>query len=193
MKVKKSQKIIISILLIVVLLFIGGLTMQNKNPQVKLETSKGNIVLELDAENAPITVDNFLKYVEDGHYENTVFHRVIGDFMIQGGGFTPEGIQKETREPIKLESGNGLKNNKGTVAMARTSAPDSATSQFFINTADNDFLNKGARDDGYAVFGKVIEGMDIVEAIEKSPTTTKNGMKDWPIEDILIIKAEKIN
>lgn len=167
--------------------------MQNKNPQVKLETSKGNIVLELDAENAPITVDNFLKYVEDGHYENTVFHRVIGDFMIQGGGFTPEGIQKETREPIKLESGNGLKNNKGTVAMARTSAPDSATSQFFINTADNDFLNKGARDDGYAVFGKVIEGMDIVEAIEKSPTTTKNGMKDWPIEDILIIKAEKIN
>lgn len=192
MKIEKSQKIILSILIIVVLIIIGGLIMTDKSIRVRLETSKGDIILELYSQEAPVTVENFIRYVKEGHYENTVFHRIIKDFMIQGGGFTADGIQKPTRDPIILESKNGLKNERGTIAMARTYIPDSATSQFFINTKDNNLLNYGVRDEGYAVFGKVIEGMDVVESIEKSQTIIRYGMEDWPIEDILIIKAEII-
>ena len=156
---------------------------------VVLETNKGDIKIELDLENAPITTENFIKYVEDGHFDGLIFHRVIPNFMIQGGGFKPDGTQKDTREPIVLESDNGLKNDRGTIAMARTMAPNSATSQFFINLNDNDFLNHGARDDGYAVFGKVIEGMSVVDEIAKVQTTTRAGHGDWPVEDIIINKA----
>ena len=157
-----------------------------QNTKVKIETNVGNIVIELYDKDAPITVENFLDYVNSGYYENLVFHRVIGDFMIQGGGFFTNGTEKATNAPIKLESNNGMKNNKGTIAMARTMIPDSATSQFFINLQDNDFLNYGYRDEGYAVFGKVIEGMDIVEKIGKVQTGNKYGNQDWPINDIII-------
>lgn len=165
---------------------------KNQNPKVVLETTEGKIIIELYKDKAPITVENFLSYVNDKSYDNTVFHRVIKGFMVQGGGFTEDGKQKPTRSAIKLESQNGLKNEIGTVAMARTMVPDSATNQFFINTANNDFLNYGVRDQGYAVFGKVVEGMDIVTKIEDSKTTTKYGMTDWPIKDIKIISAKVI-
>jgi len=165
-------------------------TIKSENPQVKLTTTKGEIILELYPEQAPITVENFLNYVKEGAYENTVFHRVIKDFMIQGGGFTTNGNQKQTKPPIKLESNNGLKNELGTIAMARTNVPDSATNQFFINTKENTFLNYAPRNPGYAVFGKVTQGMDIVKQIEASQTTVKNQMPDWPVEDVLITKAE---
>jgi cyclophilin family peptidyl-prolyl cis-trans isomerase len=168
---------------------ITGKTVKDGNPIVVLETSKGDIKIELYPEKSPLTVENFLMYVNEGHYEGTVFHRVIKGFMIQGGGFTKEGSQKQTKAPIKLESDNGLKNEIGTIAMARTMVPDSATSQFFINTADNDFLNYGARNDGYAVFGRVIQGMDTVLEIENSKTAVKHNMQDWPVEDIVIISA----
>ena len=125
------------------------------NPVVKMETTKGDIIIELNAEKAPITVANFLKYAKSGYYNDTIFHRVIKDFMIQGGGFTPDMQQKKTKPPIKNEASNGLRNNRGTIAMARTNAPDSATSQFFINHKDNQFLNAGVGKAGYAVFEKV--------------------------------------
>ncbi|MBL7050843.1 peptidyl-prolyl cis-trans isomerase [Candidatus Woesearchaeota archaeon] len=156
---------------------------------VILETNKGNIEIELSQDKAPITVENFINYVNKGHYDGTIFHRVINDFMIQGGGFTPDGQQKSTDAPIKLESNNGLTNNLGTIAMARTGIPDSATSQFFINIKDNDFLNYAPGNPGYAVFGKVVSGMEIVNQIKSVKTTTKNGMGDWPVEDIIIEKA----
>jgi len=162
------------------------------NPKILIKTSEGDITLELYPDKAPITVANFLSYVNDKTYDGTVFHRVIPGFMIQGGGFTTTGIEKPTKDPIKLESSNGLKNEIGTVAMARTSVPDSATNQFFINAADNAFLNKGARDDGYAVFGKVISGMDVVKNIESKKTTIKNGMSDWPLQDITITSVTVI-
>lgn len=160
-----------------------------KNKIIVIETSKGNIEVELDFENAPITAENFLTYVESGHYEGTIFHRVIPNFMIQGGGFTSDGNQKDTMKPIKLESQNGLKNLRGTIAMARTNVPDSATSQFFINTKDNDFLDYAPGNPGYAVFGKVINGMDVVDAIEKVKTSSKGYYDDWPVEDVLIVKV----
>jgi len=156
---------------------------------VIIETSMGNIEIELDSENAPVSVENFLRYVNEGFYDGTVFHRVISNFMIQGGGFNPDGSQKDTHDPIKLESDNGLKNLKGTIAMARTNVPDSATSQFFINVVDNDFLNAAPGNDGYAVFGKVVSGMDVVDKIKSVKTTTKQGMSDWPVEDVLIEKV----
>lgn len=156
---------------------------------VIIETSMGNIEIELDSENAPVSVENFLRYVNEGFYDGTVFHRVISNFMIQGGGFNPDGSQKDTHDPIKLESDNGLKNLKGTIAMARTNVPDSATSQFFINVVDNDFLNAAPGNDGYAVFGKVVSGMDVVDKIKSVKTTTKHGMGDWPVEDVLIEKV----
>ena len=159
------------------------------NPVVVIETSKGVIKLELDGENAPITVKNFVEYVEEGFFDGLIFHRVMPNFMIQGGGFYPNGTQKDTRAPIKLESDNGLKNVRGSVAMARTMVPDSATSQFFINLNDNEFLNHGVRDEGYAVFGKVIEGMSVVDEIARVQTATRAGHGDWPLEDVLIIKA----
>lgn len=160
-----------------------------KKEKVIFETNKGTIVVELNKQKAPITVENFLKYVEGGFYDGTIFHRVIPDFMIQGGGFTMDGKQKPTDEPIKLESGNGLLNKKLSVAMARTNVPDSATAQFFINVKDNGFLDKSPGNDGYAVFGKVIEGEEVVMKIVDVPTTTKDGHSDWPIEDVIITRA----
>jgi len=167
--------------------------MSTKNPQVKIETSAGDITLELYPDKAPITVANFLSYVQDGTYENTVFHRVISGFMIQGGGFTTNGQEKPTKSPIKLESNNGLKNDAGTIAMARTNVADSATDQFFINTVNNNFLNYAPNNPGYAVFGKVISGMDVVKKIEATQTTTKNRMEDWPVNDIVIKKVSVVN
>ena len=152
------------------------------NPVVVIKTTKGDIKVELDKEKAPITVDNFMAYVEDGYYNGTIFHRVIKNFMIQGGGITKDMQPKPANAPIKNEADNGLKNDRGTIAMARTGVVDSATSQFFINTVDNGFLNHGARDFGYAVFGRVIDGMDVVEAIEAVPT----GPGDVPNEPVVI-------
>ena len=155
-----------------------------------IETNKGTIEIELDRENAPVTVENFVGYVNSGFYDGTVFHRVIPNFMIQGGGFTAEGVQKETNAPIKLESDNGLKNLEGTIAMARTNDPDSATSQFFINVVDNPALDYASGNDGYAVFGKVTSGMEVVDDIASVKTTTKYGYyADWPVEEIVIEKA----
>jgi len=160
---------------------------------VKLHTSKGVITLELDAEKAPVTVENFLQYVSDGFYDGTIFHRVIDGFMIQGGGFEPGMTQKPTRPPIKNEAANGLKNDAYTIAMARTSIPDSATAQFFINVANNSFLNFTSptpQGYGYAVFGKVIEGKEIVDTIKKIRTGSRAGHQDVPMEDVIITKAE---
>ena len=167
-------------------------TDQEPRPRVRLVTSKGTIVVELDREKAPITVSNFLRYVEDGFYDGTIFHRVVPDFVIQGGGFTPDLTRKETRPPIINESNNGLSNLRGTIAMARTSDPDSATSQFYINLVDNTSLDYAPGRPGYAVFGKVIEGMDVVDAIGAVETTTRNGLNDVPVEDIIIERAERI-
>ena len=162
--------------------------------KVKLTTSMGAITLELNSEKAPISAENFVKYVESGHYNGTIFHRVIGTFMIQGGGFTKDLVQKPTNAPIKNEAANGLKNDNYTVAMARTGVVDSATTQFFINVSNNDFLNhQGPSNFGYAVFGKVVEGMDVVEKI-KAVKTGGKGMfpTDVPQETITIEKAECI-
>ncbi|MGY6255185.1 peptidylprolyl isomerase [Paraburkholderia caledonica] len=159
---------------------------------VELHTNHGVIKLELDAEKAPKSVENFLNYVKAGHYDNTVFHRVIDGFMIQGGGFEPGMKQKPTAEPINNEANNGLKNVNGSVAMARTNDPHSATAQFFINVNDNDFLNHSSPTPqgwGYAVFGKVIEGMDIVEKIKKVKTGSKGFHQDVPVDDVVIEKA----
>jgi peptidyl-prolyl cis-trans isomerase B (cyclophilin B) len=164
--------------------------------KVRLNTTQGPIVIELDEENAPASSANFLQYVREGHYDNTVFHRVIDGFMIQGGGMEPGMKQKPTRAPIANEAGNGVKNRKYTVAMARTSDPHSATAQFFINVGDNDFLDhKGPSPQGwgYAVFGKVVEGTDIVDTI-KGVKTGRSGMhQDVPVEDVVITKAEAIS
>jgi peptidyl-prolyl cis-trans isomerase A (cyclophilin A) len=164
---------------------------------VTMKTSMGDIVLELDGVKAPLSTENFLKYVDDKHYDGTVFHRVINGFMIQGGGFTPAGEQKKTRAPIKNEGGNGLKNEKYTIAMARTNVPDSATSQFYINVANNAALDRAnSRDQvGYAVFGRVVGGTETVEKIKAVTTTIKrtpNGpMQDWPQADVSIIEARR--
>ena len=163
----------------------GDLTMKAKDI-IFIETSKGTIEVELNREKAPITVGNFLRYANEGFYDGTVFHRVIPGFMIQGGGFTPDGNQKPTHDTIKLESNNGLKNTAGTIAMARTSVPDSATSQFFINVADNGFLDYAPGNDGYAVFGTVFKEMDVVNAIVAVKTANRDGNADWPVEDVVI-------
>jgi len=159
--------------------------------KVKLDTSMGDIVIELDAAKAPKSVDNFVKYVKAGHYNGTIFHRVIPNFMIQGGGMTPDMKEKTTRPPIPLEARNGLDNTRGTVAMARTGIPDSATSQFFINVKDNDFLNAAnSRDgNGYAVFGKVVSGMDVVDKIRAVPTANAGPHGDVPTTPVIIKKA----
>ncbi|MDT8440531.1 MAG: peptidylprolyl isomerase [Desulfuromonadales bacterium] len=162
------------------------------NPIVRLETSMGPIVLELDAEKAPLTVENFLGYVRSGHYEGTVFHRVIDGFMIQGGGMTADLRQKPTGPSVKNEAGNGLKNRAGTIAMARTQSVDSATSQFFINVDDNDFLDHSAptpQGYGYAVFGRVIGGMETVDAIRQVRTGNRGGHQDVPLEPVVIDKV----
>lgn len=163
--------------------------------KVKLSTNHGDIVLQLNAEKAPQTVENFVQYVKDGHFDNTVFHRVIKGFMIQGGGFEPGMSQKKTRASIQNEADNGLKNTKYSIAMARTMEPHSASAQFFINAADNDFLNysgKNVQGWGYAVFGEVIEGREVVDAIEKVATGSKAGHQDVPKDDVVIEKAEII-
>ncbi len=160
---------------------------------VKLHTNHGIITLELDAEKAPKTVENFLQYVRDGFFDGTIFHRVIDGFMIQGGGFEPGMTQKPTRGPIENEAGNGLKNEAYTVAMARTSDPASATAQFFINIANNSFLNFTSptpQGYGYAVFGKVVEGTDVIDKIKKVKTGNRAGHQDVPLEDVVITQAE---
>jgi peptidyl-prolyl cis-trans isomerase A (cyclophilin A) len=156
------------------------------NPMVIMSTSLGDIKMELYQDKAPITVQNFLSYVNDGFFDGTIFHRVIPNFMVQGGGFTQDMQQKPTKAPIKNEADNGLKNDVGTIAMARTGVVDSATSQFFINQADNDFLNHGSRDFGYAVFGKVVEGMDVVNKIAGVKTGRLGPFQDVPLEPVLI-------
>jgi peptidyl-prolyl cis-trans isomerase A (cyclophilin A) len=159
---------------------------------VKLATSKGDIILELNETKAPLSVANFVQYVKDGHYDGTTFHRVIGNFMIQGGGFTPDMKQKDTRAPIKNEWQNGLKNTRGTISMARTSVADSATSQFFINVVDNGGLDLPRDGAAYAVFGRVIGGMDVVDAIRNVKIGMKGGMRDVPVEDVMITKASML-
>jgi peptidyl-prolyl cis-trans isomerase B (cyclophilin B) len=162
---------------------------------VVLHTNHGDITLELDAENAPASTANFLQYVRDGHYHNTLFHRVIPGFMIQGGGMEPGMKQKPTRAPVANEATNGVKNKNYTVAMARTSEPHSATAQFFINVADNDFLDytsPSANGWGYCVFGKVVGGKDVVDKIKAVPTATTGFHQNVPKEDVVIIKAEEV-
>jgi peptidyl-prolyl cis-trans isomerase A (cyclophilin A) len=163
---------------------------QATNPRVKLSTSLGDIVVELDAAKAPKTVENFVQYVNDKHYDGTVFHRVIGNFMIQGGGFATDMQQKATRAPIPLEARNGLKNDRGTIAMARTGNPNSATSQFFINVVDNAGLNAPSPDGhGYTVFGKVVAGMDVVDKIRAVPTGNSGMHQNVPLTPVTINKA----
>jgi cyclophilin family peptidyl-prolyl cis-trans isomerase len=168
--------------------------MDTGQKQVKLETSMGDIVIELNEEASPITVKNFLRYVEEGFYDGTIFHRVIPDFMIQGGGFTAEMVQKKPHPPIVNEASNGLKNDRGTIAMARTANPDSATSQFFINHKNNDFLNyAGQSKPGYTVFGKVVEGLDVVDKIAAVKTTQKGQHSDVPVEPVVIKSAKAVS
>lgn len=161
-------------------------------PRVKLQTNHGDMIIELDAEKAPETVENFLTYVKDGFYDGTIFHRVISNFMSQGGGFDVDMKQKETREPVSNEADNGLKNNKYTLAMARTNDPHSATAQFFINAANNDFLNFTAPTPngwGYTVFGTVVEGTDVADKIQKVKTGTKGFHQDVPVDNVIIEQA----
>jgi cyclophilin family peptidyl-prolyl cis-trans isomerase len=157
---------------------------------VKLQTSMGDIVIQLDEEKAPLTTANFLNYVKNGFYDGTIFHRVIPNFMIQGGGSTPDMKEKPTSAPIKNEASNGLKNNRGTLAMARTNNPDSATAQFFINLVDNNYLNYSPGNPGYAVFGKVIQGQDVVDKIGAVKTASKMGQENVPVEAVTILSAK---
>jgi peptidyl-prolyl cis-trans isomerase B (cyclophilin B) len=162
---------------------------------VEMQTSAGTIRIELDDAKAPVSTQNFLEYVRSGHYDGTVFHRVIKGFMVQGGGFEPGMKQKSTRAPITNEANNGLKNNKYTLAMARTSAPHSASAQFFINTVNNDFLNfksESPQGWGYAVFGKVVSGTEVVDKIEGVATGDKGGHENVPLQDVTIIKATEV-
>lgn len=167
---------------------------QQSSPKVIMKTAKGDITIELYADKAPITVQNFLSYVDESYYDGTIFHRVIKNFMIQGGGHTADFVEKPSKSPIKNEAANGLKNLRGTIAMARTPVIDSATSQFFINHVDNPFLDHKDNTPegyGYAVFGKVIEGMDVVDAIANVKTMTRGGMQDVPRETITIISLRR--
>jgi len=170
-----------------------GAAAKGGKPVVTLTTSLGVIELELDAEKAPISVANFLAYVDAGHFDGTIFHRVIPNFMVQGGGFTADFSQKPTREPIKNEATNGLENARGTIAMARTNVVDSATAQFFINLKDNDFLNHSGQGQayGYAVFGRVSKGMDVVDKIAAVPTGSKGGHQDVPKANVVIESAKR--
>ena len=182
-------------LFLVTLPFAAAAAGAGHSPMVKLETNEGNIVIELNQEKAPITVANFLSYVKDGFYDGTIFHRVIENFMIQGGGFTEDFQQKETKAPIKNEADNGLGNERGTIAMARTGDPDSATAQFFINVVDNDFLNYRSSTPegwGYAVFGKVVEGMDVVDKIRHVATGNRSFHQNVPTENVVILKASVV-
>lgn len=180
------------IFIVFILLFTITSNIQAETTMIKMETNQGTIMLELDADNAPITVANFLAYTKEGFYDGTIYHRVISNFMIQGGGFNEDMSQKSTKDPIQNEANNGLKNDNGTIAMARTGDPHSATAQFFINVKDNDFLNFSSETQqgwGYAVFGKVTEGMDVVNKIKDTATTTKGPYQDVPAEPIIIEKV----
>jgi len=162
-------------------------------PRVRLATTLGDVVIELDSAKAPVSTENFARYVDAGHYDGTIFHRVIDGFMIQGGGFTKDMRQKPVNPPIKNESTNGLKNDNYTVAMARTNVRDSATSQFFINVKDNDFLNfAGDSNPGYAVFGKVVEGKEVVDKIKKVATGNSGGHQNVPTQQVVLEKAERV-
>lgn len=166
-----------------------------KMTRISIVTNRGTVIAELDSERAPLTVENFLSYVREGHYNGTIFHRVIEGFMVQGGGFTQEMQMKKTRPPVKNEADNGLRNLRGTLAMARTAVVDSATSQFFINLVDNGFLDHRDRTPqgyGYAVFGKVVEGMEVVDAIGGVQTATVRGFQDVPVEAVVIEKVTVI-
>lgn len=168
-------------------------TEKGKNTMVKFDTNLGSFTLQLDAEKAPLTVKNFLDYVNSGFYSNTIFHRVIDGFMVQGGGFEPGMKQKPTKDPVQNEAANGLKNEFYTVAMARTNAPHSATAQFFINVANNGFLNNPGQDGwGYCVFGKVVAGTEVIDAMRKVRTGNRAGHQNVPLEDIIISKAEVV-
>ncbi len=184
------------ILFIVLFVFtVPGFGKENINPKVIFETTLGNILIELYPDKAPVSVENFIAYVDSGFYNGTIFHRVIGNFMIQGGGFDKDLNRKETREPIINEATNGLKNYRGTIAYARTNVINSATSQFFINVVDNHFLDnrdKTQQGYGYAVFGKVVEGMDVVDKIKKVKTGVQKGMQDVPQKDVVILSAKVI-
>src|SRR3989304_2473836 len=185
-------KKIISILIVTLFCVAQAVWAGTSSPRVLLETSKGGITLELDSKAAPKSVENFLGYVRDGFYDGTIFHRVIKGFMIQGGGFTEDMQQKSTHAPIDNEANNGLQNKRGTIAMARTMDPPSATAQFFINTVDNSFLDhkeKTSSGWGYCVFGKVVEGMHVVNAIESVSTTVKAGQRDVPATPVTIERA----
>jgi cyclophilin family peptidyl-prolyl cis-trans isomerase len=191
----------ISGLLVIALTFCVNMASYAADPQVEIRTNLGNMTVELYPDKAPRTVDNFLRYVKDGHYRNTVFHRVIPGFMIQGGGFDKALMQKPTRQPVENEAANGLRNDTGTIAMARTSDPHSATAQFFINIANNTFLNYTSptpRGYGYTVFGKVINGMDVAEKIAATPTGMRGPFpsdvpkSDIVIEDIKLVVAESL-
>jgi peptidyl-prolyl cis-trans isomerase A (cyclophilin A) len=170
----------------------GAKMSAEKNPHLVMETSMGTIEIELFADKAPLSTANFLKYADEGFFNGTIFHRVISNFMIQGGGFTENMSQKPTHDPIKNEATNGLKNDRGTLAMARTNVVDSATAQFFINVKDNDFLNhSGASNFGYAVFGKVTNGMDVVDKIKSVKTGTSGGMGDVPATPVVIKSVKR--
>ena len=180
---------------IVILLAVAFAAIAGDNPKVEVDTAKGKIILELYADRAPKTVKNFLAYVDAGFYDGIIFHRVIPNFMIQGGGFTADMQQKKTRAPIDNEADNGLRNERGTIAMARTSDPHSATAQFFINTKNNDFLNhkgKSPQGWGYAVFGRVVGGMDVVDAISGVKTGTRGPFRDVPTDPIVITRITRL-
>ena len=159
---------------------------------VKFETTHGSFTIELFPKEAPITVENFLRYVDDGFFDGTIFHRIVPGFVIQGGGLTADFNNKGTRDPIKNEAKNGLKNGRGWLSMARTSDINSATSQFFVNLSDNEFLDHGPRDYGYAVFGRVTEGLDVVDKIAKVKTGRRKGYQDAPMEDVIINSAKRV-
>ena len=196
-QVKPLKSVTHVLLMLLSLLLPAGTTLAQSSsqsadeplPKVRMVTSEGARELQLRPDVAPATVANFLEYARAGFFDGTIFHRVIPGFMIQGGGFTEDLSRKPTREPIRNEARSTLPNLRGTIAMARTSSPDSATSQFFINLSDNDFLNAGVRGPGYAVFGKVTEGMGAVDAIARKQTTRKRGMADVPVETVIIEKV----
>ena len=158
---------------------------------IRFETSHGGFTVELFPEQAPVTVENFLKYVDDGFFDGTIFHRIVPGFVIQGGGLTAEFANKKTRAPIRNEARNGLKNSRGSLSMARTSDVNSATSQFFVNLKDNGFLDHGPRDYGYAVFGRVTDGMDVIDRIARVGTGRRKGYQDAPLEDVVIVSARR--
>ncbi|KRT54837.1 Peptidyl-prolyl cis-trans isomerase (rotamase) - cyclophilin family [endosymbiont of Ridgeia piscesae] len=185
------KRIFLGLILGMVFLTAGeAIAADSKPVTVEMQTNLGTITLELNATAAPQSVENFVQYAEEGFYNGTIFHRVIKNFMIQGGGFSPDMQRKSTRDPIRNEAKNGLKNSRGSIAMARTSAAHSATAQFFINLKDNSFLDYPGQDGwGYCVFGKVTSGMDVVDKIAQQPTTRKNGMRDVPANTVIIEKV----